>query len=185
MGASSFHLKFAKPVLWGWLLALSFGVQLWLCVPAFAEMISQTPQGVSIKVDDRPLPELIKEIRSKTGIQIKAPDSMKEEKVTVRIEAQNWEEAVELLLRDFNHIKLSGPENENDTFLLLGGQRKGGPLAFQTPSKALSGTKRGKRTDPARLKKNIQTYKEKIKKRRKERRRKLVETKENQKQQGQ
>ncbi len=185
MRASTFHPKFAKPVLWGLLLTIFISVQFVFCIPSHAEMLTKTPKGVSIKVDDRPLPELIKEIQNKTGIHINAPDSMKEEKVTVRIEAKNGEEAVRLLLRDFNHIKLSGPENENDTFLLLGGQRKGGPLAFQTPSKALSGTKRGKRTYPTRLKKDIQTYKEKIKKRRKERRRKLVETKENQKQQGQ
>ena len=60
---------------------LSFGVQLLFCIPAFAEMIIKTPQGVSIKVDDRPLLELISEIENKTGFRIKAPDSMKEEKI--------------------------------------------------------------------------------------------------------
>ena len=163
--------------MWVILVTLSIGVPLLLCAPSHAEMLTQTPQGVFIKVDNRPLPELIKEIQNKTGIQIKAPDSMKEEMVTVRIEAKNGEEAVELLLRDFNHIKLSGSENEMDRFLLLGGERKGGPIEYTSASLAPSGKITGKKIDPAQVKSKLQAYKERIKKHREEKKRKLEERK--------
>ena len=167
MSIFSFHSKFASPTLWGLLLTISTSVQFVLCIPSHAEMLTQTPHAVFIKVDNRPLPELIKEIQNKTGIQIKAPDRMKEEMVTVRIEAKNGEEAVELLLRDFNHIKLSGSENEMDRFLLLGGERKGGPIEYTSTSLAPSGKITGKKIDPAQVKSKLQAYKERIKKRRK------------------
>ena len=178
MSPSSFHLKFAKPVWWGVLFVLSFGVQLLFCIPAFAEMIIKTPQGVSIKVDDRPLLELISEIENKTGFRIKAPDSMKEEKITARIEAKDWMEAVELLLQDFNHIKLSGSENEKDKFLLLGGRRVGGPIEFKSASLTPSDKKPRKKIDPVRVRKKLKEYKERIKKRAEERKHKLEERQE-------
>ena len=179
MSPSSFHPKFAKPVLWGLLLTISTSVQFVFCIPSHAEMLTKTPQGVSIKVDDRPLTELIKEIQSKTGIQIKAPDSMKAEKVTARIEATNEKEAVELLFRDFNHIKLSGPENEKDTFLLLGGRLEGGPIDLKSASlsKAPLGKKTGKRVNSQLLSKKLRAYKEQAKKRREEKLRQLEERK--------
>lgn len=110
--------------------------------------VTSSPEGVSIRVQQVPLRDLLLSIESESGIRFLVDESLFEESVSADIQAPTWTDAVLDLLDDINRIELW---NDDDTLasVRLIGNKDWGAAPVQT-SKATTGRRNtGVRSKPS------------------------------------
>jgi len=71
--------------------------------------IEENDKGITIRVDDAPLDEVLKSIEGKTGIHFHTSPSVLNDRVTVNLDAPDWQAAMKLLLEPYSRVELWSP----------------------------------------------------------------------------
>ncbi len=82
--------------------------------------VATTSDGVSIRVKQIPLRDLLRSIESESGIRFQINESLFKDSVTADIQADTWTEAVLDLLEDINRIELWQDDDHLASVRLLG-----------------------------------------------------------------
>lgn len=82
--------------------------------------VATTSDGVSIRVKQIPLRDLLRSIESESGIRFQINESLIKDSVTADIQADTWTEAVLDLLEDINRIELWQDDDHLASVRLLG-----------------------------------------------------------------
>ena len=85
-----------------------------------ASGVATTTDGVSIRVKQIPLRDLLRSIESESGIRFQINESLLKDSVTADIQADTWTEAVLDLLEDINRIELWQDDDHLASVRLLG-----------------------------------------------------------------
>jgi len=85
-----------------------------------ADGVATTSDGVSIRVNQIPLRDLLRSIESESGIRFQINESLIKDSVTADIQADTWTEAVIALLEDINRIELWEDDDHLASVRLLG-----------------------------------------------------------------
>ena len=89
-------------------------LHLWLPVSSIAGTldsihIEDNDKGITIRVDDAHLGEVLKSIEGKTGIHFHISPSVLNDRMTVNLDAPDWQAAMKLLLEPYSRVELWGP----------------------------------------------------------------------------
>jgi len=71
--------------------------------------IKESDKGIAIRVDDAPLGEVLKSIEGETGIQFHVSPSIINDRMTVNLNAPDWQTAMRLLLEPYGQAELWNP----------------------------------------------------------------------------
>jgi hypothetical protein len=90
---------------------------LWCPIASIADTLSsihieENDKGVTIRVDDVPLGEVLKSIEGKTGIQFHVSQSVSSDPITVNLNAPDWQTAVNQLLEPYGRAELWNPRRD-------------------------------------------------------------------------
>ncbi len=81
------------------------------------------------------LSDVLRQVEQRTGIRMHASESVSDVKINKNIEAMDWEEAIDVLLEDFNTIQIAGGKKGLLSVRILGQKERG------ATSSAVPGTK--------------------------------------------
>ena len=115
-------LAASRPTAWALLLWAVLFVFPW-ALPVSgksASEIATTPDGVSIRVQQIPLSDLLRSIESESGIRFQINEALLNNSVNADIQADTWTEAVLDLLKDVNRIELWLDDDHLASVRLLG-----------------------------------------------------------------
>ncbi len=77
------------------------------------------PQGISLKFENLPLLDVLRNIQMETGILISIDPSLEAIPVSLSIQADNWEGAIKKLLKGFNRVEVWTDNLETSRVWLL------------------------------------------------------------------
>lgn len=92
-------------------------------------------KGVTIRVEDRPLEEVLQAIQGESGILFEISEQLREKTITATITAPDWHTAIQELLRPFNWAAVFRNNGTlQHVFLLQSGEDVAVPLTTDTNS---------------------------------------------------
>ncbi len=71
--------------------------------------IEENDKGITIQVDDATLGEVLQYIEGETGIHFHISPSVLNDRMTVNLDAPDWQAAMKLLLEPYGRVELWGP----------------------------------------------------------------------------
>jgi len=74
--------------------------------PVSAEEIVQTASGIQIHIQERALRDVLQRIQNASQVQFEVSASLLEQPVSANLTASSWSEAIQLLLKNYNHIDI-------------------------------------------------------------------------------
>jgi len=87
--------------------------------PVGAEEVRLGPKGISIQVRGRNLSEVLQHIQNQSGIRFEIPVTMMKLPLSAKVNARDWTEAVQRLLREFNRMESFDQDKTLQRVILL------------------------------------------------------------------
>lgn len=126
-------MGYSFPIMTRFLFPILVVLILWLPASAMAGTsnsihVEEDDKGIIIRVEGESLGEVLQSIENKTGIQFHISPSVLDDRITVNLNAPDWQTAMRLLLETYDRVELWNPRLDlTEVYILPQADDSAGP----------------------------------------------------------
>ena len=99
-----------------------------IATPVFIE---ENNKGITLRVNDVPLSEVLRSIENQTGIHFHASPSVSNDWITIELKAPDWQTAMKFLLEPYGRMEMWGPRLDMTEIYILSRTNEGQSYSSQ------------------------------------------------------